>query len=98
MAKKNKKVMELPTQPDELKELSIKVAEFIKRMRTIESEIELLKLDKTELVEQYKQELDIKTLKEALKIIKIKNAVEHKHTFDVFMEILDGKVGVDDQA
>jgi len=76
-------------QPDELNELSAIVEEFTKRLATIEQEQELLKADRKELIEEFKEKLDMKTLNAAMKIVKTKRAVEHKHTLDNFLEILE---------
>jgi len=76
-------------QPDELNELSAVVEEFTKRLATIEQEQELLKADRKELIEEFKERLDMKTLNAAMKIVKTKRGVEHKHTLDNFLEILE---------
>jgi len=75
--------------PDELNELSAIVEEFTKRLATVEGEIELLKEDRKELISEFKEKLDMKTLNAAMKIVKTKRTAEHKHTLDVFMEILE---------
>jgi len=64
------------------------VIDFITKLNAIDQEIELLKGDKKELKEEYKKKLDMKTFDAALKFVKIRNAVEHKDTFDVFVEVL----------
>jgi len=76
-------------QPDELNELTAVVEEFTKRLATIEQEQDLLKADRKELIEEFKEKLDMKTLNAAMKIVKVKRAAEHKHTLDTFMEILE---------
>lgn len=78
-------------QPDELNALSVVVEEFIKRLSTIDGEIDLLKEDRKELIAEYKGKLDYKTLSAAMKIVKTKRAVEHKHTLDVFLDIIESK-------
>jgi len=76
-------------QPDELNELSAIVEEFTKKIAYIENEMETLKEDRKAIVEEYKEKLDMKTLNAAMKIVKTKRAVEHKHTLDNFLEILE---------
>lgn len=87
----------LPTQPDELKELGSLVEEFVSKLRGVDAEIDLLKADRKEIVEEYSDKLDVKTLNAALKIVKIKSSSDRKHTLDCFLEILekheDGDVG-----
>lgn len=84
---KNKETV-LPTQPDELKELGSLVEEFVSKLRGVDAEIDLLKADRKEIVEEYSERLDTKTLNQALKTVKIRASVERKHTFDMFVEIL----------
>lgn len=63
--------------------------EFIERLQNIENEIETLKGDRKELFDEFKNKLDMKTLKAAMQIVKIKRGVAHKDTFDTFMNVLD---------
>lgn len=80
-------------QPASLQDLKVLVDEFVGKARTIENELETLKEDMRLLVEEYEEKLDMKTLKQALRVVKIKEKVEHKDTFDTFAAILDGEVG-----
>lgn len=75
-------------QPDELKELSALVKEFVHRLQSVDNEMELLKETRKELIEEYSSKLDIKVLNKALQIDKIMKKVEQKHTLDTFLEIL----------
>lgn len=75
-------------QPDELKELSSLVKEFVHRLQSVDNEMELLKETRKELIEEYSSKLDIKVLNKALQIDKIMKKVEQKHTLDTFLEIL----------
>lgn len=88
MANKND-VQEGAQQPDELNELSSIVEEFTKKLAYVDNEIEVLKGDRKELIEEYKEKLDMKTLNAAMKIVKVKRAAEHKHTLDTFLEIIE---------
>lgn len=76
-------------QPDELNALKAVVKEFMDRAQAIDAEIETLKQDRKDLVEEYKDKLDVKTLNEALKVLKIKAGVKHRDTFETFVEILE---------
>ena len=79
-------------QPDEINALRTVVKEFVTKLETIDNEIELLKSDRKEVIEEYTEKLDIKTLQAALKVVKIQNEVQHRDTFDLFMEALsEGK-------
>ena len=75
-------------QPDEIGTLRNLVKEFIKKIEAIDNEIELLKGDRKEVVEEYTSKLDMKTLQAALKVIKIQQSVAHKDTYDLFIEAL----------
>jgi uncharacterized protein (UPF0335 family) len=75
-------------QPDEIGTLRNLVKEFIKKIEAIDNEIELLKGDRKEVVEEYTDKLDMKTLQAALKVIKIQQNVAHKDTYDLFIEAL----------
>lgn len=90
MAKKNQaknyNVAEL--QPDEINSLRELVKEFVGKVENIDNEIELLKQDRKELIEEYTGRLDMKTLTAALKVLKIQSTVAHRDTFDLFVEAL----------
>jgi len=75
-------------QPDELNTLKELTKEFIDRLRTIDNEIETLKEDRKELISEYAGKLDMKTLTAALRVLKIEAAVQHKNTYDSFLEVL----------
>ncbi len=76
-------------QPTEINTLRALVKEFVGRIENIDSEIELLKEDRKSVIEEYSQKLDYKTLQSALRVVKIQSAVEHRDTFDLFMEVLE---------
>lgn len=78
-------------QPDELGALRKLVVEFVDKFKSIENEAELLKESQKELVEEYSDRLDMKTLKAAMRTVKIMKTVGFKDTFDVFVDILAEK-------
>jgi uncharacterized protein (UPF0335 family) len=88
MARKapEKAVAEL--QPDELNALKALVKEFMDRVANVDNEIEQLKEDRKELIEEYSEKLDMKTLQMALKVLKIQSAVQHRDAYDLFIEAL----------
>ena len=45
-------------------------------------------LFRSELIEEYSEKLDMKTLGAALKVAKIQSEVVHRDTFDLFLEAL----------
>ncbi len=75
-------------QPDELNALKATVKEFMEKMQNLDNEIELLNEDKKQLVEDYSEKLDMKTLKAALSVLRIEKGVQHKDTYDTFLEAL----------
>jgi hypothetical protein len=78
-------------QPDELGELTKLVSEFVDKLKVIEGEIDLLKEQQKDLVDEYSDKLDVKTLQAAMRTVKIKKKVGYKDTFDTFVEILEEK-------
>lgn len=86
--KKQNSVADL--QPDEINALRGLVKEFISKIESIDTEIELLKSDRKEVIEEYSDKLDMKTLQAALRVVKIQQGVEHKDTYDLFIEALVG--------
>lgn len=81
--------MSAENQPSELNQLREVVKEFVSKLETIDNEVETLKQDRKELIESYKSKLDIKTLNAVLRVLKIKQQVAHKDTFDAMIEVLE---------
>jgi len=75
-------------QPDEVNALRALVKEFVGKIEAVDNEVELLKTDRKEIIEEYGEKLDLKVLNAALKVVKIQSAVAHRDTFDLFMEVL----------
>lgn len=55
------------------------VKEYIQRLRSIDNEIETLKIDKKELDAEFKEKLDLKAVKAALQIISTRAKVNEDH-------------------
>ena len=89
-----KQKIEADRQPVELGELKKIVDEFMDRFTTVENELDLLKEDQKNLIDEYSDRLDIKTLKQAIRSVKIRKKVEHKDAFDSFVEILDNRENI----
>jgi uncharacterized protein (UPF0335 family) len=77
--------------PDELGALKALVKEFIGKIEAVDNEIELLKGDRVEIIEEYSSQLDLKTLKAALQVVKIQQGVSHRDSFDLFVEVLSDR-------
>jgi uncharacterized protein (UPF0335 family) len=78
--------------PENINDLKPIVTEFIDRYKRLENEEQELKLQKKELVEEYADKLDTKTLKLAMKEVELRAKVERKHYFDLFVHVLGGEV------
>lgn len=76
-------------QPDEINSLRALVKEFMQKIDAIDNEIELLKGDRVEVISEYSEKLDMKTLNAALRVIKIQRGVAHKDAFDLFLSALE---------
>lgn len=78
-----------PEMPTELGALKALVDEFMSRYENIENELDTLKEDQKNLIEEFSDRLDMKTLKQAIRTIKIKKRVERLDTYIAFVDILD---------
>ena len=74
--------------PDEINALRALVKEFIGKIEAVDNEVELLKGDRKEIIEEYSEKLDMKTLTAALRVVRIQQGVQHRDTFDLFIETL----------
>lgn len=89
MAKKNapeKDVAELS--PDELGALKLVVKDFMSKIEYVDNEIETLKEDRKEIIEEFSEKLDMKTLQVALRVLKLQSTVLHRNAYDMFLEVL----------
>ena len=92
MARKKKEVA--PRQPTELGALKVLVDEFMNRYETLDYELEQTKEDIGMLVEEYSDRLDTKTLKQAMRTVKIRKKVDRLDTYNTFVDILDKRMTV----
>lgn len=88
MARKAPEKAVAEMQPDEINALRALVKEFMSKVEEIDNEIETLKGDRKEIIEDYSEKLDMKTLQTALRVIKLQNSVARKDAYDLFMEAL----------
>jgi uncharacterized protein (UPF0335 family) len=69
------------------------VKEFMEKLSTIEGEIQLLNEDKKVLVEDYKDKIDMKALKAAIRIVRIKAKLGPSESeCETYMCEIDGRV------
>lgn len=76
-------------EPLELGELKSLLGEFMERYTRVEHEMDLLKEDAKALLEEYEDRLDVRTLKQAIRIVRAKKKVKHQDTFDRYESVLD---------
>jgi uncharacterized protein (UPF0335 family) len=66
------------------------VQELIEKITNIDNEIKLLQEDRKELLEEYKDKLDIKAFKAAMRIIKLRENVDSSE-LDTILDALENK-------
>jgi len=70
--------------------LKTEVKEFMGRLTTIETEIDTLKGDRKDLMDEFKSRLDVKAFKAALSIYKIRmKNNDSSHTIDQMLDVLE---------
>ncbi len=67
------------------------VEEFIDRFKNLENEMAEIKESQKELIAEFKEKIDMKTMKKAMSFVKLKKTVDRKETFDEMVEILEEK-------
>lgn len=75
--------------PSSITDLEPVVKEFVDKLKVIKHEQETLKQDEKELIEEYSEKLDMKTLKAAMRVVAVREKVERKETFDCLVEVLE---------
>lgn len=75
--------------PSSITDLEPIIQEFVEKMKRIKNEQELLKQDEKDLMEEYKEKLDMKALKAAMRVVAVREKVDHKDTFDSMVEVLE---------
>ena len=71
------------------------VLELVERLITLENEIKLLQEDKNQLFTEYKEKLDIKTFKAAIRIAKIKSKLGDSETaLEELLPAIESKICV----
>jgi len=65
------------------------VKELVEKITAIDNEIKLLQTDRKDLLDEYKDKLDLKAFKAALRIIKVRESVDNCDELDSILDILD---------
>jgi len=66
------------------------IKDLVEKITNIDNEIKLLQEDRKTLLEDYKDKLDLKAFKAALRIVKVRENVNDQHELDSILDILDG--------
>lgn len=74
-----------PAEQDNLKQ---DVQEYIKRREELEGQIEGIKEDLKTLDDEFSEKVDLKTLKQIIRILKIEAEIAHKDAADAFRDAL----------
>lgn len=64
------------------------VRELVEKITQIDNEIKLLQEDRKEILEEYKDKLDLKAFKAALRIVKLRENVDNTE-LDNILEVLE---------
>jgi len=75
--------------PQSITDLEPLIKEFVEKLKAIKNEQETLKQDEKELIEEYGEKLDMKTLKAAMRVVAVREKVDRKDTFDTLVEVLE---------
>ena len=72
------------------------VSEFLDRLIALEHEMKMLQQDKKELIENYKDKLDVKAIKAALQIAKIKARLDNTSDVELnnWLDIVTKKISL----
>jgi len=89
MIQKNKQSCVGDMEVSEVNEYKKLALEYVQRLETIDDEIDTLKGDKKTLKEEFEKKIDLKTLMQVVKVLKLEAGVIHKDTFDIIKEALE---------
>jgi uncharacterized protein (UPF0335 family) len=89
--KKSDEAVRMPTELGALRKL---VGEFMERFENVDHELDMLKEDQKLLIEEFSDRLDMKTLKQAMRTVKIRKKVNHLDTYESFLHILDERTNL----
>jgi uncharacterized protein (UPF0335 family) len=77
---------------DEVKDSSV-LDEFIRRLKVVEGEMKLLAEDRKLLIEEFKEKLDMKAVRAAIKIVRIKSRLgDSESDCEAYIDHIDGSL------
>ena len=65
------------------------VRELVEKISQIDNEIKLLQTDRKEVIDDYKDKLDVKAFKAAMRIVKVRDSVDDQTELDNILLVLD---------
>ena len=65
------------------------IKELVEKLNTVDNEIKLLQEDRKELLEEYKEKLDLKAFKAALRIVNARENVD-QNELETIIDVIDG--------
>jgi uncharacterized protein (UPF0335 family) len=65
------------------------VKELVEKLRNVDNEIKLLQEDRKVLLEEYKEKLDLKAFKAALRIVKARENVDQNELENI-LDVIEG--------
>jgi uncharacterized protein (UPF0335 family) len=86
VSKKNKSEISAPV-------LKKAILDFVEKLRENENELQEIKERRKDIFEEYKDQLDVKAIKAALAIVKIRDAVLDQTALDNVLETLEARLG-----
>ena len=69
------------------------ILEFIGKLRGFENELDEIKEARKELIAEYSDRLDVKAIKAALQIVRIRDGIVDQIALDTAVETIDGRLG-----
>lgn len=69
------------------------ILEFVEKLRGFENELDEIKEARKELIAEYSDRLDVKAIKAALQIVRIRDAIVDQIALDTAVETIDGRMG-----
>lgn len=69
------------------------ILEFVEKLRGFENELDEIKEARKELIAEYSDRLDVKAIKAALQIVRIRDGIVDQIALDTAVETIDGRMG-----
>jgi uncharacterized protein (UPF0335 family) len=64
------------------------IKELVEKLNTVDNEIKLLQEDRKELLEDYKEKLDLKAFRAAIRIVKARENVD-QNELETILDVID---------